>query len=88
MIQSRFLACVIFKTNFRASEKFFGLTRLRSLRKALIVEKASFEEAVAKAMKEVGPDLTYSSILVYYCYQRKRISKIQIWVMRSEGRQA
>lgn len=37
-----------------------------TLLKALVIEKTSVKEAVAKAMKEVGPDPTYKSILLYY----------------------
>jgi len=37
-----------------------------TLLKALIVEKRSVKEAVAKTMWEVGPDPTYGGILLYY----------------------
>jgi len=48
------------------------------LLRALIVEKTSVEEAVRRAMKEVGPDQTYKSFLTYYPSSRGAAS---IWLV-------
>ena len=50
------------------------------LLRALIVEKTSVQEAVRRAMKEVGPDPTYKSVLTYYPSIRGASS---IWLVHS-----